>query len=211
MSAFFVSSTGTGLGKTYMTSLLVRQFKAHAIKPVISGWDDKSFMDTHLLLEAMGHPCTKEAINAISPYRYKAPLSVDQAAALENTVLPYHQLIEFCRHEMACHKRLLIEGAGGIMVPLTQDKTVLDWIKEVQIPVILVVGTYLGTLSHTLTALEVLLMHQVKIAAVMVNQMENEAVYVERTLKSLAQFYPLPFIPVYRGQKDINHTLFAAF
>ena len=69
---------------------------------------------------------------------------------------------------------LLIEGIGGIMVPLDDRHTVLDWMTLLRIPIVLVAGTYVGTISHTLTALEVLVRRNLDIAAVVVSESEAQ-------------------------------------
>ena len=68
---------------------------------------------------------------------------------------------------------LLIEGIGGVMVPLDDRRTVLDWMSLLRIPVVLVAGSYVGTISHTLTALEVLARRNLDIAAVVVSESET--------------------------------------
>jgi dethiobiotin synthetase len=68
---------------------------------------------------------------------------------------------------------VLIEGVGGVMVPLNDRRTVLDWIEALGIPVLLVIGTYLGSISHTLTALTALRQRQIPIRALIINESEH--------------------------------------
>ena len=83
---------------------------------------------------------------------------------------------------------LFIEGVGGIMVPLDAKRTVLDWMAALNIPLLLVVGGYLGAISHTLTALDVLAQRKLKIAAIVVSESERGTVELDDTVASIARF-----------------------
>lgn len=177
MNAFFVTGTGTGIGKTLVTCALARQLRqkgksVRVLKPIVSGFDPANSEDSdpHLILRALGEPASGAAINAISPWRYTAPMAPDQAAALEGREINYNGVIEFCREAMKSNENyLLIEGVGGAFVPLAGDKTVADWIGELGIPSIVVTGNYLGTLSHTLSLLDAMHARNLEIAHLVVN------------------------------------------
>src|SRR5690606_6777257 len=97
---------------------------------------------------------------------------------------------------------LVIEGAGGVMSPLTDDKTVLDLIAALGGPTILVTGTYLGAISHTLTALEALRRRDVVLPCVIVNESAADNVNLEETVRSLrAQAPQETFAPVARNAR----------
>lgn len=203
MSAYFVTATGTGIGKTFVTAGLVRHWRAAkrealALKPVISGFDPAAAResDSGLLLEAMGMAVTAETMARISPWRFAAPLSPDMAAAREGRNIDYDALLDYCREEIAaCRGSSLIEGVGGVMVPLDARHTVLDWIAALELPAILVAGTYLGTMSHALTAFHALAHAGVKVAALVLNDgCGHGAVPVGETKASLARF--LPDVPI---------------
>ena len=83
---------------------------------------------------------------------------------------------------------LLIEGIGGIMVPLDDRRTVLDWMSVLRIPIILVAGTYVGTMSHTLTSLEVLVRRNLDVAAVVVSESAGSAASLEETVATVQRF-----------------------
>ena len=174
---FFITSTGTGIGKTYVTTALIRAARSKSLtvaatKPVISGFDKREMetSDTGRLLAALGEDLTEEAIARVSPWRYAAPLAPSMAARAERKTLDCEALFSFSNRMLQEKVDLaLIEGVGGVMVPLDARKTVLDWIVASGAPVVLVVGDYLGAISHTLTAAEVLRMKGVEIAAVVVS------------------------------------------
>ena len=145
--------------------------------------------DPAVLLAALARPITLHEAEGISPWRFKAPLSPDMAGRREGRAIAFAQLIEFCRDTLRRHPGLvLIEGIGGIMVPLDEHRTVLDWMSVLRLPVLLVTGTYVGTISHTLTALEVLARRNLDIAAVIVNESPESAASLEETLATLKRF-----------------------
>ncbi len=176
MTAYFVTSTGTDIGKTFVTAGLIRYLReagqaVHALKPVVSGYNPSvvETSDPAVLLAALGRPVAADEIERIAPWRFRAPLSPDLAAAREGRSIEFEQLIAFSRKAIdAATGIMFIEGVGGIMVPLDGERTVLDWMAALQIPLLLVVGGYLGTISHTLTALDVLAQRHLKIAAIVV-------------------------------------------
>jgi dethiobiotin synthetase len=196
MTAIFVSATGTDVGKTFVTAGLIRHFRAQgrtvdAIKPVVSGFDPAapSGSDPAALLEALGRPLTIEEIARISPWRFAAPLSPDMAARREGRAIDFDAVTAFCRSAMAARRgHLFIEGIGGIMVPLDDRRTVLDLMTQLRLPILLVAGSYVGTISHTLTALQVLVRRNLDVAAVVVSESEAGAATLEETVAAIARF-----------------------
>lgn len=172
--AVFLVGAGTEIGKTYVTAALTRRLRVsgravRTLKPLASGvppLDDPSFgeSDTARLLAAQGLPVTPETVAACSPWRFAAPLSPDLAAAREGRSLAFNDLVGWCRAQITAlppDTTLLIEGVGGLMSPVTADATGLDWLKALGMPALLVSGSYLGAISHALTAIEVLRAHGV--------------------------------------------------
>ena len=97
--------------------------------------------------------------------------------------------MDFSRKAIASAKgTLLIEGIGGVMVPLDDKRTVLDWMAELNIPVVLVTGSYLGSLSHTLTGLDALRRRDLNIKALVVNETPDATVPMVETLSTLNRF-----------------------
>jgi dethiobiotin synthetase len=194
MTTLFVTATGTGVGKTFVTAKLVAELRAarrsvRALKPVASGFDaaDIAASDSGVLLDALGLPPTAEHLDDVSPWRFAAPLSPDMAAARERRAIPFDELLEFCRAPRPADVTL-IEGIGGVMVPLDREHTVLDWIAELGFPVLLVAGSYLGTLSHTLTAVAALRARGIEPAAIVVSESEEQPVPLEATTQVIRRF-----------------------
>jgi dethiobiotin synthetase len=207
MTAIFVTATGTDVGKTFVTAGLIRHLRrsgriVEAIKPVVTGFHPARALasDPGMLLDALGVPVTWENITAISPWRFRAPLAPDMAAQREGTPLDFSQLCEFSLHTILARRDILfIEGIGGAMVPLDQKHTVLDWMKVLKLPVILVAGSYLGSISHTLTTLDVLLGRDLKVLTIVVSESEGSTVPLDDTVATLERFaHPVGILRVPR-------------
>jgi dethiobiotin synthetase len=217
MSAIFVTGTGTNVGKTFVAAGLVRRLRAAgdpvwALKPVVSGFDAANLRatDPGVLLEAMGHSVTPDCIERISHWRFAAPLSPDMAGALERKEVDFDALVGFCREEISSRRgTLIIEGVGGVMVPLNTRHTVLDWMAALGIPAILVAGTYLGSISHTLTAAGAMTRAGVKIAALVVNDRGDGAVPMADIAATLARFLPDTAIATISRVAGETHADFA--
>lgn len=194
--AYFITATGTDIGKTWLTGGLISAVRARglpvrALKPVMSGYDPARHEDSDLAKVGAGK----------TAWTYAAPLSPDLAAARENKAIDFAALVDWCRGEMAANEgALLIEGIGGVMVPLTARHTVRDWIAALKIPTLLVCGTYLGSLSHTLSALAALREVGVVPAIIIVNESAESTVSVEDTLASLQPH--VGAIPLVRTRRD---------
>lgn len=196
MTAIFITGTGTDVGKTHVAARLIGHFLrmgrgVTALKPVVSGFDParSDHSDPAVLLRALGLPATMENIARISPWRFRAPVSPDQAARREGRRIDVDQVIGFCRSALAqCEDILLIEGVGGIMVPLDGNRTVLDVMTALRLPLVLVTGSYLGTLSHTLTALEVLSQRAMTVSAVIVSETAGASVPLEEIVAGIERF-----------------------
>lgn len=196
MKTYFVTGTGTGVGKTFITAAIIRQMqnkglRAKVLKPIISGFDpdDPAESDTAQLLEALNTDTTPEAIEAVSPWRFKAPLSPDMAARREEREISLKDVVSVCRQaSIGQEDALLIEGVGGVMVPLNQDHTVLDWIIHCQPSVIIVAGTYLGTISHTLTTYHALATARQHVAGIVLSMSTENPVPPEETAETISRF-----------------------
>jgi dethiobiotin synthetase len=194
--AIFVTGTGTDVGKTFLSAALIRHWRAagHAVaayKPVASGFDPatQQASDPGVLLGALGRPIAD--IETISPWRFAAPLSPDMAAAREGRTLDFEAIVEFSHRAATSAERALIEGVGGIMVPLDERHTVLDWMSTLRLPVLLVAGSYLGTISHTLTALRVLAQRNLTVVAVAVSESAVPGAPLDETVATIARFADL--------------------
>jgi dethiobiotin synthetase len=206
MTTVFVTSSGTDVGKTFVMLRLIAELaaagrKVRALKPVASGFDaaHPEASDTALLLRAQGRPVDEANLDAVSPWRFAAPLSPDLAAAREQCTIPFDALVATCRAADARADVTLVEGIGGVMVPLDERHTVLDWIAALGAPALLVVGSYLGTLSHTLTAAAALRQRGIGILGVVVSESTLQPVPAEETAAVIARFVAAPVLVLPRS------------
>jgi len=214
MTTIFVTSSGTDIGKTYVSALLIRQLRAkgkpvRALKPLVSGLDEASFAgsDPAALLAALGETVAYENAGLVSRWRYKAALSPDMAAAREGQTIDFVELVNHCLDAARDDETLVIEGVGGLMVPLDERHTVLDWmleLKRLQLRSLLVVGSYLGTISHTLTTLEVMRRNDLEPRAIVVSESLSAPVPLEETVATIRRFAKLDTIALPRdGEPDL--------
>jgi len=213
LKPIFITSTGTNIGKTYLTNLLIKRalklnYKINAIKPIISGFNIAKLEETDsgIILKALS--MDKRRIDEISPWRFKDPLSPDMAAKLAKKEINFKEIINYCNSYIKSKKDddiLLIEGVGGTMVPINSKYTILDLIKKLNIPIILTIGSYLGSISHTLNSYEVLIKNNVNINSIILNQSNENDVGIELTKSSLLNYIKtIPIYSIHRGHKNNN-------
>jgi dethiobiotin synthetase len=175
--ALFVAGAHTDIGKTHIGCALIRAARARGIscdafKPVLSGFDpaQAAESDAGRLLDALGRPASE--LDAISPLRFAAPLAPPLAARREGVRLTLADLLARCGDWLAASPAdlKLLEGAGGLMSPIAEDGLALNLPAKLGLPSILVGGAYLGAVSHTLTALEVLRARGLAVLAVVVSE-----------------------------------------
>ena len=221
MSVVFVTGAGTEIGKTYVTCALARQLRAagravRAFKPVATGMvalGDPEFQqtDTARLLAAQGLSCDETTIAVCTPWRFAAPLSPDMAAAAEDRRVQLAEILCWARgaiQQVSTDTFVLIEGVGGVMSPISSDGLNIDLIAALACPAILVGGSYLGAINHTLTALTALRARAIGVHCLIVNETNGSSVHFGGTLTSLARFAPdVPLIPLRHGQAAVGGDL----
>jgi len=196
VTAIFITATGTDVGKTFVVASLIRLLRqmghaVDAIKPIVSGYDPAQATagDPGILIAALGLPFSPEAIDRISPWRFRAALAPDLAARREGRSIDVDSVVAYCQSAVERHRDiLLIEGIGGIMVPLDEHRTILDVMMALRLPLILVTGSYLGTISHTLTALDSLFRRDMNVLATIVSETPGSSVPLDDVVATIARF-----------------------
>lgn len=145
MKQFFVTGISTDVGKTITSAVLVEALQADYWKPVQTGEDSDSETISNLISN------TKTVIHK-SSYSLKAPISPHAAAALEGVYIDHNKI-----HEPKTDNHMVIEGAGGVLVPLNDSDTLLDIIMPTY-HVVVVVKHYLGSINHSLLTIKWLLL-----------------------------------------------------
>ena len=167
-SRIIVAGTDTNVGKTIVSSLLVNKLDAHYWKPVQCG-DLDTGGDSATVKKLSGIKANRIIPEA---YRLKLPASPNQAAAAEGITIDKENL-KLPNHEGA----LVVELAGGLMVPLRDDWLQIDQVKMWNLPVVLVARSGLGTLNHTLLSIEALENRNIKVATLILNGEKHEENY----------------------------------
>ncbi len=197
--SFFVTSTGTGIGKTFISVKIIEYFLKNQItiepfKPVLSGYDKKNIKesDSGKLLTAINTELSFSNIESISPWLFSRPVAPTLAAKYENKKITFQSLKKWCidKKRYSNSNYQLFEGAGGLMVPIQKRKTFINLFKELRMPVILIVGSYLGTISHTLSAYENLKTNKIDIINIIINEGNKKAVSYQENLSLLKESLP---------------------
>jgi dethiobiotin synthetase len=208
VTAIFITATGTNVGKTPVVASLIRHLRqfgrtVEAIKPIVSGYDSAraATSDPGVLIAALGLPFSPESIERISPWRFRAAVSPDLAARYEGRSIDVDGVVAFCQSAIERHRDvLLIDGVGGIMVPLDDSRTILDVMMALRLPLILVAGSYRGAVSHTLTALDSLFRRGMNVLATIVNETPDSTEPLDEVVASIARFTePVIGLPRPRG------------
>lgn len=165
-NAFFVSGIGTDVGKTVASAFLQLALDADYWKPVQAG--DLAFGDADRVRKYTGLPAGRYFPER---YRLKTPASPHYAARLDGENI---ELTDFTLPERTSDRPLLVEGAGGLLVPINERDTMLDLATHLRLPVILVSRHYLGSINHTLLSLEVLRNRGVPLAGLVFSGGRNE-------------------------------------
>jgi len=174
MSTYFITAIDTDAGKTIVTGLLGKYLKdkrADVITMKLSqtGCDTVS-EDILKHRELMGEALRAEDKSGETcPYLFQFPASPHLAAEMEGRVIDPERLIQAIRSIERKHQQVLVEGVGGLMVPINHDVLVADFIQQHQFPVILVTSGRLGSINHTLLTLEVLKSRGVSVYGVIYN------------------------------------------
>ena len=158
MRGLFVTATDTGVGKTEVCCALLRAQRRRgldlvAMKPAQSGHAPGEASDAERLWEAMDR-C--EPLAAVCPYSFAAPLAPAVAARVEGKEVSFARVLDRARALSARHQALLVEGAGGLMTPLTESETYADLAVALGLPVLVVGRAGLGTVNHTALTCEAL-------------------------------------------------------
>jgi dethiobiotin synthetase len=209
VTAIFITATGTDVGKTFIAASLIRHLRemgreVDAIKPIVEGYDpaQAGTSDSGVLLAALGLPFSPEAIERVSPWRFRAALSPELAARAEGRTIDVDRVVAYCQSAIERRRDiLLIEGVGGIMVPLDEQRTILDVMMALRLPLILVTGSYPGTVSHALTALDSLFRRDMNVIATIVSETPGSAVPLDDMVATIAR-YTEPVIGVPRQPRQ---------
>ena len=205
----FITGTDTNAGKTFVTALLTRAlrgrgFETIALKPLCSG--ERS--DVEILQAASDHCLSLDETNPIWLREPAAPLV---AARLENRTLSLDALVDWFRHLSSKHPSLLVEGAGGWLVPITPTETIADLASRLALPVVVVVASRLGCINHTLLTLESIRARGLHCPGIILNTLSSTDDIATRTNREILEQNTPILLDVHPGQTEIPPPELAHF
>lgn len=191
---YFVTGTDTNVGKTIISAWLCLHSKKQYWKPIQTGADNDDGCDKVFIDSIVGAHCTIDEL-----YKLQAPLSPHLAAKAENVMIDVDMVIDKCNHM----RGFIIEGAGGVMVPIIADTdyTFLDMLRRINMRVILVASTKLGTINHTLLTIRALDSFDIPIHCLILN---GDCDY--DLIGTISSFYPNLMIRTFPALDDISRA-----
>lgn len=160
MKKLFVTGIGTDIGKTIISAILTETLEADYWKPIQAGSID--YTDSMAVQALISNPYSKIHPEA---YLLQTPASPHYAAELENISIDLSSI----KIADTSNKHIVIEGAGGLMVPLNKNELIIDLIKQLEAEVVIVVKNYLGSINHTLMTIAVLQQQNIPIVGIIFN------------------------------------------
>jgi dethiobiotin synthetase len=193
MKQFIVAGIGTEMGKTVVSAILTAGLKADYWKPIQAGDLDQgdAYWIRNWVPSATVHPST---------YALTQPMSPHSAAEIDGITITLENF------KIPTDQTLIVELAGGIMVPLNERETNLDLIKHLNLPVILVSKNYLGSINHTILSYEILKQHRIQMAGIVFNGPENPS-----GEKFILNHTGLPLILRVNQESEINEAVIASY
>ncbi|MCK4621223.1 MAG: dethiobiotin synthase [Desulfuromonadales bacterium] len=182
----FITGTDTGVGKSLVAAALSRMLvnrgiKVGVMKPAETGVENCAELGPDAALLKWASNST-QADEQICPYRLSAPVAPSVAASRENIRIDYSQLCRQAQEIIEQHDFTIIEGAGGLMVPLAGGLLMVDLVQALDLPLLVVCRPGLGTINHTLLTLFAARNMDLKIAGYLLNNMPAEKTIAEETV-----------------------------
>lgn len=213
---FFVTGTDTGVGKTVITAALIKAagllgVKACGMKPIETGCakEGKVMVPSDgMFLKEMAH--MDETLSYVTPCCFEHELAPMVSAEMEGTTVDINRIrVAFDKLGRA-YQTVIVEGIGGLLVPISKDYFVIDLAKEMGLPLIVVARPGLGTINHTLLTVNYALKEGVEVAGIIINHTYNsEDGMAEKTNpKVIEKLSPAPLIGVFPFLDDMSEEAF---
>lgn len=207
-NGFFITGTGTGVGKTFVAAGIAGYLRRKGIntgvmKPVQSGYecpDGPRLVGDALLLAHAAR--VNDEPSLINPYCFEPPLAPRVAAELAGENLDPNKIMKAYRELEKRHQLLLVEGAGGMQVPLTGKMLMADLIAMMGLPVIIVARAGLGTINHTLLTVSYARSAGIPIAGIIINDYRDEDMSEKTNPSLIAEFSGVPLLGIIQHTDD---------
>jgi dethiobiotin synthetase len=193
MKGIFVTGTDTGVGKTFISCIIAKALKKEGVnvgvmKPIETGCKKrKDFLLPSDGISLKKSADVKDPLDLIVPYRFRAPLAPFMAAELEGKKINILKIKKSCIKISANHDFIIIEGAGGLLVPITKSYTYMDLTKDLNLPVIIVAANKLGVINHLMLTLTCLKQNGITPLCVILNNIEHKKNLAQKTNLSALQ------------------------
>ena len=200
MNSFFITGTDTDAGKTVLTGLLLaalhqRGHNALPMKPAQSGCTD-NIPDLDYALALSGIQADPALKALLAPACYAPACSPHLAAEIQNRPITLQHLVDAYHALRPQAETLLVEGAGGVLVPLNRQETMLDLMTELQLPILIAARPGLGTINHTLLTIKTLHQRNLRIAGfVFIHTRPDSSDFTEPdNARTISEFGQIPWL-----------------
>jgi dethiobiotin synthetase len=197
--SYFVTGTDTGVGKTLISCTLLHGFAAQGrrvvgMKPVAAGCDAEGHNEDVLQLRAAGNVAAD--YGQINPYCFVPAIAPHIAAQRAGVIVHFSRIVQSYSELAEKAEVVIVEGAGGLLVPLNDEQDSADLVKELALPVILVVGMRLGCLNHALLTVEAIAARGLVLAGWVANVVDADMASIEENIAELRQRISAPLLGV---------------
>lgn len=201
--SYFIVGTDTGVGKTFVASRLIQQFAAQGhqvvgMKPIASGCEKDAQgqwvnEDVTALINASNVKADHDLIN---PYRFFPAIAPHIAASQSNINIEIPHILQSFNTLQTQAEIVVVEGAGGFLVPINQQETLADLAIALKLPIILVVGMRLGCINHALLTVEAIQQRDLTLVGWVANQIDPQMTVLQENLESLKSRIEAPLLDV---------------
>ncbi len=197
---FFITGTDTGVGKTWFTVLLIRYLQQHGLrvngmKPIASGAQQQFGGLVNEDATAILASCSDQlAYEQVNPLVYEPPVAPHIAAAKAQLPIDIDQIMQAYVALQELGDCTIVEGVGGWRVPINQQQTLGYLAKQLQLPVVMVVGLRLGCINHALLTAEAIRADGLEFAGWVISTLENDYLYRDETLATLEAMLQMPML-----------------
>ena len=214
MSGLFITGTDTEIGKTFVSSILIKiiaeeGYKVTGMKPVASGAKNVNGIlkndDALSLIQASN---VDADYNSVNPYVFEPAVSPHIAAEQAGIEINLDEIKKCFSQLQKKSDVVVVEGVGGWYAPLSTHTTVADLAESLKLPIIIVVGLRLGCLNHALLTVEAIRKSGLSIAGWVANHVEKDFSFAEKNITTLKEYFnDLPFLGLVHYQTNLNNKL----
>ena len=203
----FITGTDTGVGKTVITAAIAWTLKragrdVAVIKPIQTGTEQTGPMDIDFIQKVLG---TNYDIDDVCPYRFPKPLAPLVASEIEGEKIDADKIRKAYIKLKSAHEVVLVEGAGGLLVPILEDYLMSDLASDLGLPLVVVARPRLGTLNHTLLTIQSGSARGLEMLGVVINNFPRDPGIAERTNPGLiTEMTGVPLLGVYPSDPSIS-------